>query len=234
MSEYERSERPGEQTAADAAEAADPQLAPRSRGLFGAARMDAVRAEREAAGASVRGRLAVMRKAGNAKAKPAAIPESGGAPLASGVRAQMEPRLGADLSAVRVHAGGESAEAASALGARAFTVGNDVHFNSGEHAPGTKEGDKLLAHELTHVVQGQKSGIQRKPDEGAAGGEHAAGAAVAPARGCGRTRGLASRRAGGERGGRRRRSCRWADSRAGRRRCRRRRCGQSAEGQAEG
>jgi hypothetical protein len=77
----------------------------------------------------------------------------------------MEPKLGADLSSVRVHTGGDSATAAKGFGARAFTVGSDVHFNAGEFSPGTKEGDKLLAHELTHVVQGQKSGVQRKPEE---------------------------------------------------------------------
>jgi hypothetical protein len=90
------------------------------------------------------------------------IPKTTGAPLPSDVRAKMEPKLGADLSSVKIHTGGESAKAATDFGARAFTVGSDVHFNSGEFAPGTKEGDKLLAHELTHVVQGQKSGIQRK------------------------------------------------------------------------
>lgn len=74
----------------------------------------------------------------------------------------MEPRLGADLSSARVHTGPESAKAAAQLGARAFTVGQDVHFGEGEFAPSSKEGDRLLAHELTHVVQGQKSGIQRK------------------------------------------------------------------------
>jgi hypothetical protein len=108
---------------------------------------------------------------GGAKAA-APIPTGGGSPLPSSVKSKMEPALGADLSSVRIHAGAESAQAASAYGARAFTVGNDIHFNSGELAPGSKEGDKLLAHELTHVVQGQKSGIQRKPEDGG-GGEHA-------------------------------------------------------------
>jgi len=90
----------------------------------------------------------------------------------------MEPKLGADLSDVRVHVGGESAQAAAGFGARAFTQGSDVHFGAGEFDPGTKKGDNLIAHELTHVVQGQKSGIQRKADEGAedhaadAGGDH--------------------------------------------------------------
>ena len=93
----------------------------------------------------------------------------------------MERTIGADLSGVRVHTGGDSAEAAESLGARAFTVGSDVHFGRGEFAPGSKEGDRLLAHELTHVVQGQKSGIQRKPAGGGGGGgaahgdEHGAG-----------------------------------------------------------
>jgi hypothetical protein len=66
--------------------------------------------------------------------------------------------------AFKLHTGGESAKAATGLGARAFTVGQDVHFGSGEFAPGTKEGDKLIAHELTHTVQAQKSGIQQKSD----------------------------------------------------------------------
>ena len=97
------------------------------------------------------------------------IHQSGGTPLPKDVRSRMEPRLGADLSQVKVHAGGDSSKAASELGAKAFTVGNDVHFGSGQLTPGTKEGDRLLAHELTHVVQGQKSGVQRKPEAGAEG-----------------------------------------------------------------
>jgi hypothetical protein len=98
---------------------------------------------------------------------------TGGAPLPGGVRARMEPQLGADLSGVKVHTDGNAASAASQLGARAFTMGNDVHFGSGEFAPGTKEGDRLIAHELTHVVQGHCSGIQRKVEEGDGGGDDA-------------------------------------------------------------
>ena len=122
----------------------------------------------------------IMRKAsGGASTAGTQIPKGAGAPLPGDVKSRMEPKLGADLSGVRVHTGGESAKAAAGFGARAFTVGSDVHFNSGQYAPGTKEGDKLLAHELTHVVQGQNAGVQRKADddhaeakEGAAGGEH--------------------------------------------------------------
>lgn len=80
---------------------------------------------------------------------------AGGAPLPESVRASMEPRLGGDLSGVRVHTGAESAQAARALNARAFTVGGDIHFGSGAFAPGSREGDRLIAHELAHVVQGR-------------------------------------------------------------------------------
>jgi hypothetical protein len=111
------------------------------------------------------------------RAKPsnpdAAIPKGGGEPLAKDVRTKMEPKLGADLSEVRVHRSGQSAEAAHGLNAKAFTVGPDVHFGSGNYQPGTKEGDRLLVHELTHVVQGQRSGIQRKEADGAATGDGA-------------------------------------------------------------
>jgi hypothetical protein len=108
----------------------------------------------------------------NAAAGHAPIPESGGEPLSKDVRARMEPRLGADLSDVRLHKSGESASAAEGLSAKAFTVGNDVHFGSGNYQPGTKEGDRLIAHELTHVVQGKRAGVQRKADD-AADAEHA-------------------------------------------------------------
>jgi len=155
-----------------------------SGGARGVAPMQRLMDERRAVG----GRLAarVQRKAdGGGGAGNVAIPESGGSKLPDGVRSKMEPKLGADLSDVRVHTGGESASAATGLGARAFTVGSDVHFNAGEFAPGSKEGDRLLAHELTHVVQGKKSGVHRKaaPQDGAAadaaggaaGAEHAGG-----------------------------------------------------------
>lgn len=110
-----------------------------------------------------------MRKPdGPSNRSTATIPSGGGQSLPPSTQAHMERRLGADLSSVKVHTGGESAIAASAVGARAFTVGNDVHFNAGQFAPGTKEGDRLLAHELTHVVQGQRSGIQRKAESDSA------------------------------------------------------------------
>jgi hypothetical protein len=128
--------------------------------------MNPVHEERAAAASQIQRTMKAWRTA-SGQAGPASVPKSGGgAPLSSSVRARMEPRLGASLGSVRIHTGGESADAAKGFGARAFTVGDDVHFNAGEFQPGTKEGDKLLAHELTHVVQGQKSGIQRDAKKG--------------------------------------------------------------------
>jgi hypothetical protein len=165
VSESGRGNRPGHHGPSQGGpEIEDPELEPRSGGLFGPARMDGVKAERAEVADSLRRRLAVMRKASGAPSPQAYIPQGAGAPLSSDVRAKMEPRLGADLSGARIHTSGESAQASQQLGARAFTVGEDVHFNAGEYAPGTKEGDRLLAHELTHVVQGQRTGIQRKAE----------------------------------------------------------------------
>jgi hypothetical protein len=78
---------------------------------------------------------------------------SPGEPLAEVVRAYFEPRFGYDFSRVRVHSGGEAADAARAVRARAYTIGRDIVFGSGEYAPTTVEGKRLLAHELVHIVQ---------------------------------------------------------------------------------
>ena len=77
----------------------------------------------------------------------------GGQPLPESVRAFFEPRFGYDFSQVRVHTDTRAADTARALNARAFTVRQDVVFGTGEYAPGTASGKRLLAHELTHVVQ---------------------------------------------------------------------------------
>jgi hypothetical protein len=98
----------------------------------------------------------------NAHATPAVRPtvashinnmRGSGRPLALSVRAYFEPRLGADLRQVRVHTDTQAASAAKAIQARAFTVGRDIAFGAGEYAPTTMSGKKLVAHELTHVVQ---------------------------------------------------------------------------------
>ena len=173
----QRPERRGQSPTADVAPDALPAVHRRvdRSSAIGPARFDAQKAERQAAADQIGRSLKAWRAAsGAAPQGEAAIPRGGGAPLASAVRSTMEPKVGANLDNVRVHTGSESSEAARGFGARAFTVGTDIHFNAGEYKPGTKEGDKLLAHELTHVVQGQTAGVQRKPHEGE-GGDHEKG-----------------------------------------------------------
>ena len=78
---------------------------------------------------------------------------SSGRPLDPATRAYMEPRFGHDFSRVRVHSDAKAAESARAVNALAYTVGRDVVFGAGQYAPGTAAGRRLVAHELTHVVQ---------------------------------------------------------------------------------
>ncbi len=77
----------------------------------------------------------------------------GGTALPGPVRDYFEPRLGHDLGQVRVHADREAAHGAQSIQARAYTIGRDIVFGAGEYSPGTASGRRLLAHELTHVVQ---------------------------------------------------------------------------------
>jgi len=76
-----------------------------------------------------------------------------GQPLDANTRAFMEPRFGHDFSAVRTHTDTKAAGSARAVNALAYTVGRDVVFGAGQYAPQTSAGQRLLAHELTHVVQ---------------------------------------------------------------------------------
>src|SRR5262249_44861546 len=77
----------------------------------------------------------------------------GGAPLPALVLARMNRIFDWDFAAVRIHVDERAAAAARTLGARALTVGRDIYFAPGEFAPGSVEGDRLLVHELTHVLQ---------------------------------------------------------------------------------
>ena len=78
---------------------------------------------------------------------------SSGRPLEPAVRNDMEQRFGHDFSRVRVHVGGMAEQSARDVDARAYTVGHNIVFDSGQFKPGTSQGRRLLAHELTHVVQ---------------------------------------------------------------------------------
>jgi len=81
------------------------------------------------------------------------IPTSGGAPLHPLVRREFEPRLGFDLSGVRIHNDAASANSARSLNALAYAAGNHLVFAPGQYSPTTSAGRRLLAHELTHVIQ---------------------------------------------------------------------------------
>ena len=81
--------------------------------------------------------------------------QSTGKPIDPTTREFMESRFGHDFSKVTVHTDALASDAASALAARAFTVGSDIVFGPGEYAPQTDSGRWLLSHELTHVVQQQ-------------------------------------------------------------------------------
>ena len=78
---------------------------------------------------------------------------SPGEPLDSDTREFFESRFGHDFGQVRVHTGDLSARSASAVSARAYTVGRDVVFGKGQYQPATSSGRKLLSHELAHVIQ---------------------------------------------------------------------------------
>ena len=90
----------------------------------------------------------------------AAASSSSGSPLPETLQRKFESSLGADLSSVRVHTGNSSATANDAVGAKAYTMGNDIHFGAGNYDPSSADGEHLLAHEVAHTVQ-QGGGAQR-------------------------------------------------------------------------
>ncbi len=98
---------------------------------------------------------------------------AGGEALPDSVRARFESHFGQDFSDVRIHTGEEAERSAAAMGANAYTVGNDVTFAKGNYAPESPEGRRLLAHEMTHVAQQNATGKHRTGKGG--------GAAVTPA-----------------------------------------------------
>lgn len=90
--------------------------------------------------------------------------EGRGTALPSAERDFFESRFGYDFSAVRIHTGQEAARSAQQISALAFTAGNHIVFDVGQYRPGSESGRRLLAHELTHVVQqqGEPRAIQRQ------------------------------------------------------------------------
>ena len=93
--------------------------------------------------------------AAHADAAVATAAGSSGSTLPENLMRKFEGSLGTDLSSVRVHTGAESNAAAHAVGARAYTMGQDIHFGAGQYDPASASGEHLLAHEVAHTVQQQ-------------------------------------------------------------------------------
>ena len=89
-----------------------------------------------------------------------------GSHLDGDLKNMMESGFGRNFSSVRLHNDSAAAEMSSSISARAFTVGNDIYFNQGQYNPHTKEGQRLIAHELAHVAQGTNM-VHRKKDPNA-------------------------------------------------------------------
>lgn len=94
------------------------------------------------------------------QAEPTVVPpivydvlRSSGQPLDPATRAFFEPRFGHDFSRVRVHTDAQAAESARLVSALAYTVGKDIVFSAGQYKTNSEAGRRLLAHELTHVLQ---------------------------------------------------------------------------------
>lgn len=85
------------------------------------------------------------------------IGKGGGSPLDEGTRSSMESKFGQDFGDVRIHTDAKASASAEAVGANAYTVGNDMVFRSGHFDASSPTGQRTLAHELSHVVQ-QRSG----------------------------------------------------------------------------
>jgi hypothetical protein len=110
--------------------------------------------------ATSRGPVSIQRYAGQVseglEAAPASVEHvltGSGRSLEPGLRQDMEQRFGHNFSQVRLHTGSAAEQSARDVNAHAYTVGNNVVFGSGQFAPGVHEGRRLIAHELTHVVQ---------------------------------------------------------------------------------
>jgi hypothetical protein len=122
----------------------------------------------------------IQRLAGESTGQPSTAPKSvdrvlssAGRPLDPILQQDMEQPFGYNFSGVRVHCGAAAEQSALEVNAHAYTVGTDIVFGAGRFAPATHEGRRLIAHELTHVVQQSRAGgiqagpfraLQRQPE----------------------------------------------------------------------
>jgi hypothetical protein len=91
--------------------------------------------------------------------------KGGGAKMDNETQSTMESGIGADFSNVRIHTDSKAENMNQNLGAKAFTNGSDVYFNKGQYNPSSKEGQHLIAHELTHTVQQGATSKSADPTE---------------------------------------------------------------------
>lgn len=122
--------------------------------------------QRAAGNASVAGLLEEERQDTEPSPVKGVVGKGGGQPLEASTRSMMESRLGQDFADVRVHTDAAASTSAQAVQAHAYTVGSDVVFQGDQYAPGTDSGQRMLAHELTHVVQQRSGPVDGTPAAG--------------------------------------------------------------------
>ena len=94
------------------------------------------------------------------------VGSGGGQALDEQVRKPMEQHFGQDFGDVRIHTDSKASDSAKAVQAHAYTVGSDIVFQSGRYSPGSGDGQRMLAHELTHVVQQRSGPVDGTPTSG--------------------------------------------------------------------
>ena len=98
----------------------------------------------------------------DATERVAAAASAAGQPLPDELRAHLESALGQDVGSARVHTDSSAARAAHSVRARAYTQGSDIYFGQGQYQPDSKEGQRLIAHEVAHTLQASGSPADAK------------------------------------------------------------------------
>ncbi len=116
-------------------------------------------------GAPARSSAAGKQFASRALADQVHRTKGAGKPLPGQTRQELEHKMKADFSGVRIHTGSEAEAMNQKLGAKAFAHGQDLYFNQGNYDPGSSKGKHLLVHELTHVMQQRGKETIQKQEE---------------------------------------------------------------------
>lgn len=186
--------RPGDRYEQEADRIADQVMASRSTPMTGPLPVTPL-VQRQAEGQEEEEELLQTKEAtigratpGSGAAQALAAVSAGGAPLPLSLRSWFEPRLGRDLSRVRLHTSSSAGRASRSINARAYTYRNHIAFAPGHYAPDTSPGRRLLAHELAHTLQqAPDAPLVQREAAGAGPGDAGPGTAgpTPPARKCG-------------------------------------------------